>query len=169
MSIKNMTLNHEKTVYGVTVLPILGYYVGNNEIRPDPDRLKALEEMPPPTTSKSLKRCLGFFAYYAKWIASFSDCIKNLKAAKSFPLKKPELDEFHALKKAIANATLKALDEDLPFTVECDASEVAVSATLNQNGRPVAFMSRTLQGSELAYPAMEKEATSCAKMGAFAG
>ena len=30
---------------------------------------------------------------------------------------------------------------------------------LNQGGRPVAFMSRTLQGSKLHYPAIEKEAT----------
>ena len=36
---------------------------------------------------------------------------------------------------------------------------MAVSATLNQDGRPVAFMSRSFSGSELAYLAVEKEAT----------
>ena len=36
---------------------------------------------------------------------------------------------------------------------------MAISATLNQAGRPVAFMSRTLHGSERRYPAVEKEAT----------
>ena len=51
------------------------------------------------------------------------------------------------------------INESLPFVVECDASEVAVSAILNQDGRPVAFMSRTLQNSELHYPPVEKEAT----------
>jgi len=30
---------------------------------------------------------------------------------------------------------------------------------LNQGGRPAAFMSRSLSGSELHHPAMEKEAT----------
>ena len=43
--------------------------------------------------------------------------------------------------------------------VECDASDTTISATLNQGGRPVDFMSRTLQGSELHYPAVEKKAT----------
>ena len=44
--------------------------------------------------------------------------------------------------------------------MECDTLEVAVSATLNQDGRPVAFMSHTLQGSEVGHPAVEKEALS---------
>ena len=134
MSSRNMTLNHSKTMYGVSVLPILGYCVGNNEIKPDPERLKALQELPPPSNPKSLQRTLGFFAYYAKWIANFSDHIQNLKAVRSFPLSKEELNDFMALKKAIANSALMAIDEDQPFTVECDASDVAVSATLNQNG-----------------------------------
>lgn len=44
--------------------------------------------------------------------------------------------------------------------VECDAYDVAISGVLNQGGRPVAFMSRTLQGSEFHYTAVEKEALS---------
>ena len=51
----------------------------------------------------------------------------------------------------------------MPFVVECDASDVAISTTLNQGGRPVAFMSRTLHGSELHYPAVKKEATAIIK------
>ena len=62
------------------VLPILGYCVGNNEVKPDPERLKALDEMPPPSNAKSLQRALGFFAYYAKWIANFSNPINKLKS-----------------------------------------------------------------------------------------
>ena len=56
-------------------------------------------------------------------------------------------------------ALLNPIDEAMLFVVECDASESTISATLNQAGRPVTFMSRTLQGSEH-YPAVEKEATS---------
>ena len=46
----------------------------------------------------------------------------------------------------------------MPFVAEYDASDVAISATLNQGDRLVAFMSGTLHGSELHYPAVEKEA-----------
>ena len=48
-------------------------------------------------------------------------------------------------------AALKAIDESLPFEVECDASDIAISAALNQGRHPVAFISKTLQGSELKY------------------
>ena len=50
------------------------------------------------------------------------------------------------------------IDQSTPFAVETDASDFALSATLNQGGRPVAFYSRTLQGSELHQAPVEKEA-----------
>ncbi|XP_041360605.1 uncharacterized protein LOC121376884 [Gigantopelta aegis] len=99
------------------------------------------------------------FAYYAKWIPNFSDKIQPLVSANAFPLSKTALEAFDLLKKELEGAALQSIDESRPFVVECDASEVAISATLNQGGRPVAFMSRTLQGSELHYPPLEKEAT----------
>ena len=53
---------------------------------------------------------------------------------------------------------VQAVDETQPFQVETDTSEFALSATLNQNGRPVAFFSRTLNKSELKHASVEKEA-----------
>ena len=82
-----------------------------------------------------------------------------MKEAKSFPLNDSHTNDFQNLKKEIARAALRSIDKNMPFVVECNASDVAISATLNQGGYPMAFMSRTLHGSELHYPAVEKEAT----------
>ena len=58
----------KKTISSIASVNILGYLVGNGVIKPDPERLRPLKELPPPVDSKSLKRVLGLFAYYAKWI-----------------------------------------------------------------------------------------------------
>ena len=100
------------------------------------------------------------FSYYSKWIPSFGDKIRPLINTKSFPIDEEGLSSFNLLKSELHSATLSSIDENLPFIAECDASDVAVSATLSQSGRPVAFMSRTLSKTEINYPSVEKEAVS---------
>lgn len=155
---RNLTLNESKSVESKASINILGYCVGNGIITPAQERLRPLQEFPPPVNVHSLRRVVGMFAYYAKWIPNFSDKIQPLTQATTFPLDATALAAFNKLKKELEGATFCSIDESLPFVVECDASEVSLSATLNQGGRPVAFMSRTLQGSELHYPAVAKEA-----------
>ena len=76
----------------------------------------------------------------------------------SFPLSEAAISTFHHLKDTIGSAVLTAIDENLPFVVETDASDVAIAATLKQDNKPVAFFSRSLQGPELKHPSVEKEA-----------
>ena len=96
---RKWTLNEKKTIASVPTINILGYLVGNGKIKSDPERLRPLRELPPPTSSKSLKRVLGLFAYYAKWIHQFFDKIQRLKKATSFPLNHYELADFENIKK----------------------------------------------------------------------
>ena len=138
---------------------ILGYCVGDGVIKSDQERLRPIQDYPPPTNVGSLRRVMGMFAYYAKWIPNFSDKIQPLVNVTSFPLDESALSAFDLLKKELERATLQSINESQPFVVEYDASEVCVSATPNQFGRPVALMSRILQGSELHYPPVEKEET----------
>ena len=156
---RNFTLNEEKSITSCSEINILGYTVGNGVIKPDAERLRPLQNFPTPTSPKSLKRALGMLAYYAKWLPRFSDKIRPLTQVKSFPLDASAVSAFTKLKHELLNVSLCSIDENYPFVMECDASDVAVAATLNQNGRPVAFLSRTLGPSEMHYPAIEKEAT----------
>ena len=155
---KNLTYNEEKCEFSTTKLHLLGSVIENGNIRPDPNRLKPLLELNPPTDMKSLKRILGFFSYYSKWIKDFSQKISLLVQTKSFPLTAEALKSFTNLKYDVAESVVCAIDEESPFTVESDASHSAIAATLNQLGRPVAFFSRTLHGSELVHSSVEKEA-----------
>ena len=67
---------------------------------------------------------------------------------------------FETLKKDLGEVTLMSIDEDQSFVLETDASNVAISATLNQNGKPVSFFSRTVNKPQKMYPTVEKEAMS---------
>jgi transposase InsO family protein/uncharacterized protein YqgQ len=155
---KNITYNEEKSVFSTDSIPILGYVIGKGKIRPDPDRLKPLNQLPIPQDKKSLERCIGLFAYYSKWIPSFSDKVKPLVNSESFPLSETAVHAFNNLKDTIGAAVITAINDNLPFVVETDASDVAIAATLKQDNKPVAFFSRSLQGPELKHPAIEKEA-----------
>ena len=138
---------------------ILGYRKGTGVVKPDLERLQPLRELPAPHNAKSLKRTLGLFAYYAKWVKGFFDKIERLKKFYFFPLQLEVIQAFESLKQDFENALLSAIDEEQLFVVECDASDVAISATLNQSDEPVTFTYRTLQADERHYPAVKKEAT----------
>ena len=155
---KNICYNDDKSVFSTRRLPILGYLVEDGQISPDPDRLKPLRDLPVPKNTKSLNRCLGLFSYYSKWIPKYSDRVKPLSSCKSFPLPSEAVEAFHYLKQMVEESSVMAIDEAVPFEVQTDASDIALAATLNQQGRPVAFWSRALQGSELKHASVEKEA-----------
>jgi len=140
----NLTLNETKSRFCTTTLDILGYRISHNQVKPDPQRLQPLLDLPAPSTAKELKRVSGMFSYYAKWISTFSEKASPLLHASIFPLDDGALKSFQRLKSDLAKACLGAIADGVPFEVETDASEFALAAILSQDGRLVAFMSRTL-------------------------
>lgn len=154
----NLTLNDDKCVYSVSTIRLLGYCISDGEIRPDPERLEPLKALPLPQDTKALRRAVGMFSYYSQWISKFSEKIRPLTGATSFPLGADARDAFAAMKGEIEKSVVRSIDEGVPFVMETDASDVALAATLTQAGRPVAFFSRTLNPIELKYAAVEKEA-----------
>ena len=108
---RNITLNEDKTISSVTEISILGYIVSNGNMKPDPERFKPLKQLPAPTNSKALKRVLGLFAYYAKWIQNFSEKISKLKNVQTFPLDSDSMNDSmlskNQLKKRLCTRLMK--------------------------------------------------------------
>ena len=155
---RQITYNDDKSIFSTRKLAILGYIVEEGKVRPDPERLCPLLQLPTPNNMKSLRRVLGFFSHYSPWIQRYSEKIRPLTAASTFPISRDAQTAFENLKRDIAESVVCAIDEDAPFAVETDASDFAIAATLNQNGRPVAFFSRMLHGPEISHASVEKEA-----------
>lgn len=152
-----LEFNDSKTVSNATSINLLGYLVSQNSIKPDPERIKPLLELPAPRTDKALKSALGLFSHYSRWVKNFSEKIHPLTHA-SPPLSHDQTESFELIKSEIAKSVLATPDPLLPYTLETDASDYAIGATLNQSNRPVAFFSRTLNASERNHHSVEKEA-----------
>lgn len=152
-----LTINMEKSSFSLDEIHYLGYVIGNRTLKPDPERLRPLRQLELPKDLPSLRRALGMFSHYSNFIPNFSDKIKVFKNPK-FPLGPSAQLAFQHLKRDVENAVISTIDPSEMFTVETDASNRALAATLSQNGRPVAFFSRTLSPSEERHSAIEKEA-----------
>ena len=128
---RNITYNEEKSVLSTRHQAILGSIVEEGEILHDPECLRPPRELPVPNSIKSLNRCKGLFTYYSQWIPVFSDRMKTINSSKTFQLFTEAVASFESLKKSIEESVVTAIDENSPFEVETDASEVALAATLN--------------------------------------
>ena len=63
-----------------------------------------------------------------------------------------------ALKQDVCSTPILTLvDFTKPFVIECDASGMGIGALLNQEGRPLAFISQQLNGRHLGHSTYEKE------------
>ena len=62
------------------------------------------------------------------------------------------------IKQLVTNhPVMRYYDVNEPVTIECDASEVGLGATLLQKGQPVAYAARSLTTTERRYAQIEKE------------
>ena len=105
-----------------------------------PGRVQPLLNLPYSKSAKEFERLIGLFAYYARWISNYSAKIRPLIKA-SLPIDKDALRATDVVKQDLASATLQSTNESLPFTVEIDASDFAIAASLNQDGRQLLFIS----------------------------
>ena len=159
---ENFTFNENKCQYNCFQIQLLGHLVGNGEIKPDPERIAPLKDLEVPKLKKELQRILGLFSYYSKWVPNFSEIIRPLVQNEAFPLSNDAISAFHLMKNKLADATLQPIDKAVPFTiafcVPFTIYDFTIAATLNQNGKPVAFHARTLSTSEQRHSAVEKGA-----------
>ena len=165
-----LTLKLSKCNFCKPKIKFVGHVIGQGVLEANPEKLRALLELPPPTTKKKVRSVLAMFRYYSTHIPNFSQIalplveITKKKQCNTFVLNDIQLSAFENLKHAIENCCkLYAPCYDKPFVIHTDASEHTIAACLSQfdskgNDCPIAFSSKKLSDSERKWSVIEKEA-----------
>ncbi len=163
----NLKLKAKKCSFCPAELEYLGHLITRSGLRPDPAKVKAVAEFPPPQGVPGLKRFLGMAGFYRRFIPGFSQ-----KANPLFSLEKKGVPyvwgdrqetAFNLLKKLLTEAPVLAYPRfDRPFVFETDASTSGLGCVLSQEDdekclRVIAYASRSLTAAEKNYSITELE------------
>ena len=156
---KGIKLNKLKLKLKCTEFPYLRHLVTKEGLKPDPDKIKLVQEMPQPDNIKAVRRFCGFVNYSAKFMPKLSEVMEPIR---NLTCKENEWKWTHehdaAVKRIKEMATtsppLKYYNPEDALTIQCDASEKGLGAAILQK---VAFASRALTDTEFRYAQIEKE------------
>ena len=158
----NLTLNKEKCRFKVQSVTYLGNIISADGIKADPEKVRAISEMPPPTDRKGVERLLGTVNYLAKFVPNMSTVMEPIRVLlrkdTEFSWMKPQEEAFAKVKSILSQApVLQFFDVKKPVRISCDASKSGLGAVLLQENRPIAFASRSMTDAETRYAQIEKE------------
>ena len=166
-------LNPAKCELGVASLDFLGYLITSDGIAPSVDRVKAINELPAPSSIKQIQKFIGMVNYYHRFLPHLAKTLTPLhahlaklnklpKSAKNFSWPSDCEQTVVEVKKALSDATLLAHpDINAPIAITSDASLSAVGGVLEQciNGvwEPLAFFSKKLEPAQTRYATFDRE------------
>ena len=159
----NMKLNPAKCAFGVSAGKFLGFIVNHRGIEANPDKIKAVLDMPSPSGIKEVQRLTGRIAALSRFVSRASDkCQPFFQVLKkAFQLNAKCEEAFSALKTYLSSPPIlvSPIEGEL-LTLYLAISNFSTSAVLVKDKErvqyPVYYCSRALRGAEERYPRMEK-------------
>jgi hypothetical protein len=161
----NFKIQPEKCVFATDTVEYLGLICTLFGIRPDPKKIRAIEEYPVAKTVRDFRAFIGLAGYY-RHVRNFAELAKPLtnltKKDVPFEWTKEHQEAFNALKRNLSTKPLLIYpDFSQRFIFACDASTKAIGAVLSQiregEKRPVAYCSWQLNSAESKYSVTELE------------
>jgi hypothetical protein len=145
----NLEASPKKCRFAYKELLFVGHIVGKGTIKPDPDKVRAVQDMAAPKTPTELKGFLGLANYYRRFIHGFAMIARPLyellKKNVKYEWSQNRQLAFAELKRALTTAPcLFAPNHSLPFSLETDASGDGIGGVLSQTvegeTHPVGFV-----------------------------
>ena len=162
----SLSLNRKKCHFVQSEISYLGHIISKDGIAPDPEKVRAIQTMEPPTTVKGIRSFLGTVGYYRNFQPNFSAIARPLtrltKKNVHFSWSEEAQEAFEVLKQKLIEAPILAYpDVTKPYTLYTDASDYAIGGILTQDfddgERVIQYVSHQLTPNRMHYPVIEKE------------
>ena len=162
-----LKLKPSKCHFGCNEVEYLGFKISSDGVKPTDKRIELVLNTPPPETTKQLVSFLASMNFYRSCIPRYGyitvELYKLANSNKKF-CKWTDVSRknFQELKEALVSAPVLIFpDYNQPFSIQSDASSLAIGAVLLQKVenqlRPVSFASRKLTSTETRYSTTERE------------
>ena len=137
-------LNKDKVKLRQESLPFLGHLITNCGLKPDPEKVEAVRQMPEPTDVLGVQRLNGFINYLAKFLPNLSEVMEPIRQLmiKDVPWNWATAQQkaFTQIKKLVTQApVLRYFNSAKPLVIQCDASQCGLGAALLQDGQTPLF------------------------------
>ncbi|KAE8735344.1 No pollen germination related 2 [Hibiscus syriacus] len=162
-----LKLNPAKCTFGVTSGKLLGFVVSKKGIEIDPDKVKAIQDLPPPNTKKEVRGFLGRLNYISRFISQLTDkCDPMFKLLRK---NNPEVwneecqEALDIIKKYLSNAPILVSPmPDRPLILYLTVFENSMGCVLGQHDesgrkeKAIYYLSKKFTDCEIRYPPIQK-------------
>lgn len=145
----NWQVKLTKCSFGQQQISYLGHVINSKGVSSDPEKINKVKNWHVPQNSKDVRSFLGLAGYYRKFVQHFGIIARPLfnllKKNAPFVWTNDTEIAFQVLKAKLVEAlVLKLPDFSKTFTIDTDACDTGVGAVLQQDGHPIAYMSKPL-------------------------
>ena len=156
-----VTLNLAKCEFFKCRVKFLSQILDGSGVRPDPEKVKAIQAVKPLTSIAEVRRFLGMINQLSKFTPNLAEKAKPLRDLLSkknqWTWGESQRQAFEEIKQQLSSRPVLALyDPGKETCVSADASSYGLGAVLTQkqsdgSWRPVAYASRALTNTEVRY------------------
>jgi hypothetical protein len=141
--------------------------IEHNQLSMDPIKVDGILSWPKPRNVTDVQALAGFTGFYRRFIDGyaklFAPLYKLTKKGVPWQWDKEQEEAFQLIQQAFTTAPVLLMPNvDKPFRIECDASDYATGAVLEQQGEdslwhPTAYLSKAMDPAERNYNIHNKE------------
>ena len=162
--LEGLVLNSKKLELKRPKVSFFGAEYSVDGMHPCPKKIQGITEMTPPIDKQQLPSFIRMVTYMGNFMPHLSHHTEPLRAMLKqdavFHWDEATNASFQKIKDLIAKSAsqpLRYYDRTRPVTVQADASQRGLGACLVQEGKPIAFASKSLTDTETRYANIERE------------